>query len=359
VPYASEHIIDVRADEQIDEDALDDYLDGRLPGTDAPITVRQFGGGKANLTYLLDYGTHEYVLRRPPMGPVAESSHDMEREYTVLSALHKAFPLAPEAFLFCDDTDVIGDVFFVMERRHGAVVRETLPDVFADVDDAPQRMTRVLVDTLADLHAVDPAAVGLSDLGDPDGFIERQVEGWHRRWHQAKPRPLPLMDAVYHWLRENLPESGDGTLVHNDYKLDNLMLDPVDPGQPVAVFDWDMCTLGDPLSDLGALLTYWVQPDDPAPFRQFATMPVDDRFPSRQHLVARYAERSGRDVSALRFYHTLGLFRLTVIVAQISIRYERGQTEDERFAGLEPMIEVVAQSAYDVAQGEGLAVSSP
>lgn len=356
--YASEQIIDVRPDEQLDEDALADHLRGRLPGTDAPLTVRQFGGGKANLTYLLDYGTHEYVLRRPPLGTVAESSHDMEREYTVLSTLHAAFPLAPEAYLFCDDPAVIGDVFFVMERRQGAVVRETLPDVYADVDDAPPRMTRVLIDVLADLHAVDPADVGLSDLGDPDGFIDRQVQGWHRRWQQAKPQPLPIMDAVYHWLREHLPPSAEATLVHNDYKLDNVMLDPVDPGQPVAVFDWDMCTLGDPLSDLGALLTYWVQPDDPSPFRQFATMPVDPRFPSRQDLVDRYAERSGRDVSRIRFYHTLGLFRLAVIVAQLYIRYERGDTQDDRFARLQPMIEVVAQSAHDVAQGEGLAVSA-
>ena len=344
--------IEVRPDERFDEDRLADYLRGRLPGTDQPLTVRQFGGGAANLTYLLDYGSHQYVLRRPPLGPVADRAHDMEREFTVLSRLHDAYPLAPEAYLYCPDEDVIGADFFIMERRRGVVVRKHMPEAFRGIDDAPQRMTEALIDALAELHAVDYEAIGLSDLGKPEGFIQRQVEGWHKRWHKAKSRDLEAMDAVYHWLQENMPASTGAALVHNDYKLDNMMLEPDDPGAPVAVFDWDMCTLGDPLSDVGALLTYWVQPDDPAPFRQMAMMPVDGRFPARQTLVERYAEQSGRDVSDIQFYHALGLYRLTVIVAQIYIRYERGQTEDERFAALGDMIPVTAQAAYGVAQGE-------
>jgi len=350
VPYASEQIIDVRPDEQLDENALTDYLQERLPGAEGELTVRQFGGGKANLTYLLDYGSHEYVLRRPPYGDVAESAHDMHREYTVLDRLHDAFPLAPKAFLYCGDDGVIGAEFFIMERRSGVVVRETMPDPYTSIANAPQRMSRALIDTLAELHAVDYEAVGLGDLGRPDGFIERQITGWHRRWQQAKPSDLPVVEHVYHWLLENQPADADATLVHNDYKLDNLMLAPDDPGDPVAVFDWDMCTLGDPLSDLGAVLTYWVQPDDPKPFQRFATMPVDERFPTRTDLVRRYAEQSGRETREIGFYHVLGLFRLTVIVAQIYIRYRRGQTQDDRFASLEPMIEITARSAASVAK---------
>ena len=356
MPHPSEHLIDVRSDEQLDEDALADYLHDNLPDADPPLTVRQFGGGKANLTYLLDYGAREYVLRRPPLGPVAKGAHDMERESTVLMRLHRAFPLAPKAVLYCDDPDVIGAPFFVMERRRGVVVRTTLPDVYADVGDAPQRLAYALVDALADLHAVDPAAVDLADLGRPDGFLERQIEGWHRRWEKAKPTDVAAMTEVTEWLRAHHPAASDATLVHNDYKLDNVMWDPDDPGTPVAVFDWDMCTLGDPLSDLGALLTYWVRPDDPAPFQQFATMPLDERFPTRRALAERYAASSERDLSDLRFYHVLGLYRLTVIVAQIYIRYQRGQTNDERFAGLGPMIEITAQAARDVTQGKGLSV---
>ena len=350
-PDPTEQIINVRADEAFDVDAVDEVLNDEIPGLSGQPTVRQFGGGKANLTYLLDYGDRELVLRRPPLGPVAEKAHDMKREYTVLARLHDAYPLAPRALAYCGNKDVIGAEFFVMERRTGVVVRENMPEAYADIEDAPQRMSFALIDALADLHAVDFEAIGLGDLGQPDGFIERQIEGWHTRWHAAKHEDVPVMDAVADWLRDHMPEETDAALVHNDYKLDNLMLDPDDPGTPVAVFDWDMCTLGDPLSDLGALLTYWVQTTDPAPFQQFATMPVDERFPNRRELVERYAERSGRDLGDIRFYHALGLFRLTVIVAQIYIRYKRGQTQDQRFAALGPMIGITAQAAHDMATG--------
>lgn len=345
--------IEVRADERFDQERLARYLRDKLEGADQPLHVRQFGGGAANLTYLLDYGAHQYVLRRPPLGPVAPGAHDMNREYRVLSALHQVFPYAPRAFLFCDDTALIGAPFFVMERRHGLVVRRSLPDAYAHIPDAPRRMSEALVDALAELHRVDYHAVGLEGLGKPAGFIERQVEGWYGRWHNARTEMLPQMEVVYGWLRENVPPSGAPALVHNDYKLDNVMLAADDPGRLVAIFDWDMCTLGDPLSDLGALLTYWTEPDD-APYLQMtAMMPVGDaRFMTRAELVARYAEKSGRDVSHIRFYHALGLYRLVVICAQIYIRYKRGQTQDQRFESFGPMIALLAQAAQAVALGE-------
>ncbi len=342
--------IPVRADEQLDESRLAAYLRGQLDGSDQPLMVRQFGGGAANLTYLLDYGTHQYVLRRPPLGPVAPAAHDMRREYRVLSVLHRAFPLAPRAFLFCEDAAVIGAPFFVMERRKGVVVRKSLPDEFATLPDAPRRMSAALVDTLADLHAVDYAALGLESLGKPAGFITRQVEGWYGRWHNAKVDDLPEMERVYRWLADNLPPDGAPALIHNDYKLDNVMLAADNPGQMVAVFDWDMCTLGDPLSDLGALLTYWSQPDDPPYLQAAAMMPVGDRrFLTRDELVQRYAARSGRDVSPIPFYHAMGLFRLVVIAAQIYVRYRRGQTQDTRFEAFGMTIPLLARRAAEVA----------
>lgn len=343
--------IPVRADEQFDENRLAEYLRGKLPGSEHPLTVRQFGGGAANLTYLLGYGAYSYVMRRPPLGPVAPSAHDMAREYRVLSVLHRAFPPAPQAFLFCAEPDIIGAPFFVMERREGVVVRRTIPEAYQTLEDAPQRMSRALVDTLANFHGVEYHALGLEDLGKPKGFVTRQIEGWNRRWHQAKLNDVPEMDAIYKWLTAHVPENTMVTLVHNDYKLDNVMLDPTDPGRVVAVFDWDMCTLGDPLSDLGALLTYWTEPDDPPFMRVIAQtfMPVGDpRFLSRTELVARYAEQSGRDVSNIRFYHILGLFRLVVIIAQIFIRYHRGQTQDKRFEAFGPMIVFVAKAAIQL-----------
>ena len=346
--------IPVRLDEQLDETAVAAYLHGRLPGAHNSLTIRQFGGGAANLTYLLDYGTHEYVLRRPPLGPVARSAHDMKREYTVLSVLHQVFPYAPRAFLYCDDTAVIGADFFIMERRHGVVVRRTIPAEFRSIPNAPRRMSLALVDALAAFHAVDYGAVGLAELGKPTGFVERQIEGWYKRWHAAKVEDLPEMDAVYQWLRHNLPVSTHVSLVHNDYKLDNVMLAADDPGQMVAIFDWDMCTLGDPLCDLGALLCYWTQPDDPPYMQAASMMPLGDLgFLTRTELVERYAQQSGRDVHDISFYHALGLFRLTVIIAQIFIRYKRGQTQDQRFAAFEMMIPLMARAAQDVAFAAG------
>jgi aminoglycoside phosphotransferase (APT) family kinase protein len=343
-------VIEVRADERLDETRLADYLRDRLPHSDNTLAVRQFGGGAANLTYLLDYGTHEYVLRRPPLGPVAASAHDMAREYRVLSVLHQAFPYAPRAFLYCDDESIIGAPFFVMERRRGVVVRRTMPPAYAALPDAARRMSEALVDALAAFHAVDYEGLGLGELGKPAGFIDRQIEGWYRRWQAAKTADLPDMDGVYAWLKSNQPANTQVSLVHNDYKLDNVMLAAGDPGQVVAIFDWDMCTLGDPLADLGALLTYWTEPADPPYLQATAMMPLGEPgFLSRDALVARYAAKSGRAVDDIEFYHALGLFRLTVIVAQIYIRYARGQTQDPRFAAMEFMIPALARRARELA----------
>lgn len=345
--------IAVRADEGFDEEQIANYLWGKLPGSENRLTVRQFGGGAANLTYLLDYGTHEYVLRRPPLGPVAKSAHDMAREYRVLSLLHQTFPLAPRAYLYCRDTSLIGSDFFVMARHRGTVVRRSMPEHFDQIDGAARKMSAALVDALADFHAVDYKTIGLADLGKPSGFVERQIEGWYKRWHKAKVDDLGDMDAAYRWLRDNIPASMDSTLVHNDYKLDNVMLDSEDPGKIVAIFDWDMCTLGDPLCDLGSLLCYWTEPSDPPYFQEMAMMPLGDLgFMTRHELVARYAEKSGRSIHKIHFYHALGLYRLTVIIAQIYIRYRRGQTQDRRFAAFEQMIPLMARAAVDVMHGE-------
>ncbi len=342
--------IEVRPEEAFDAQRLQRCLEGRLKGAVTTPTVRQFGGGKANLTYLLHYPGHEYVLRRPPLGPVAPSAHDMHREYRVLSVLHRAFRPAPRAFLYCEDPAVIGAPFFVMERRRGIVVRETMPDAFAADPRAGQKISRALIETLVEFHAVDYASLGLDDLGKPEGFIERQVEGWTRRWLEAAAEPLSEMDACSAWLSENLPPASDSSLVHNDFKLDNLMVQPGDPGRVVAVFDWDMCTLGDPLSDLGALLAYWSEPADSAQLRAMAMMPSEG-FWNRSQLLELYERLSGRDLRHARFYHCLGLFRLAVIIAQIYFRFRRGQTSDPRFAAFGQLIPVVAREALQVAEG--------
>ena len=347
-------VIAVRPDEQFDEAKVQHFLVGKLEGAEQPMIVRQFGGGAANLTYLLTFGDdHHYVLRRPPLGPIAPSAHDMAREFKVLSVLYRVFPYAPRAYIFSDDEDIIGAPFVVMERRMGTVVRRNLPDHYTNIADAPRQLSEALVDRLAEFHAVDYTALGLGDLGKPDGFIERQIEGWHRRWHKSKGDDNPNMDEVYQWLTQHVPDSMASTLIHNDYKLDNTMFANDDPSKMVAIFDWDMCTLGDPLSDVGALLTYWTQADDPPVVQMTSAMPLGNfGFLTRRELIQRYAEKSGRDVTDIRFYHALGVYRLAVIIQQIYIRYVRGQTKDERFSGFGQGVDALAQTAKKVILGE-------
>jgi aminoglycoside phosphotransferase (APT) family kinase protein len=325
-----------------------------LIGADQALQVSQFPGGAANLTYLLQFGDQtEYVLRRPPLGPVAPKSHDMGREYRVLSVLYQALPVAPRAYHLCEDSNIIGAPFQILERRRGVVIRTQMPPTYAEQPQSARQLSEALIDRLADFHAVDYQALGLGDLGKADGFLQRQVEGWYGRWQKAKAEDSAAFEAVYQWLQANLPPSQGVSLVHNDYKLDNTMFDPSDPSHMVAIFDWDMCTLGDPLSDLGTLLTYWTEESDPQVAKGLLGMPsAKYGFLTRAELIQRYAQRSGRDVSYIRFYQVLGLYRLIVIIAQIYIRYQRGQTQDERFAAFGAIIPIFAELAEQLTRSE-------
>ena len=341
-----DELIDVRPDERFDEARLAAWLRDKAPrelglldGVFERLQVRQFGGGHANLTYLLRFGegpgARELVLRRPPLGPVAPGAHDMQREYRVLSRLWRAFPLAPRAWLHCGDPGVIGADFFVMERRRGVVVRSAVPEEFGGGRDpvANRKLSVVLIDTLAELHAVDPAAVGLSELGKPEGFLRRQVRGWADRFERSKTQEVPIAAEVVRWLEATLPESPPPTLVHNDWKLDNMAVAADDPGRCVAVYDWDMCTLGDPLCDLGTLLSMWTDRGEPPA----GTNPMPSQsegFLGREAAARRYAERSGRPLDALAYYVVFGTFKMGVVLQQIFFRYQRGQTQDRRFAGM-------------------------
>lgn len=344
--------IPVRKDEELDLTRLATWLANKLPGAEDPekLMIRQFGGGVANLTYLIKYSKVEYVLRRPPLGKLAKSSHDMSREHKVLSVLHKQFSKVPKSFLFCDDPAIIGAPFFVMERKKGLVIRKRFPDSYKSIGDAGFQISEALVDALAELHQVDYEAIGLQDLGRPEGFIKRQIEGWYKRWGAAKVEEYEKMSKVYEWLLTNIPTTTTYSLVHNDYKLDNVMLSPEDPSTIISIFDWDMCTLGDPLSDLGAMLTYWTEPDDPAYFQGISMMPNGDfGFMTREQLVERYEKKTGRKITNINFYHALGLFRLVVIIAQIYVRYVRKQTSDPRFKALGDVVPLVINAAYEVA----------
>ena len=332
VLLSDSELIPTRADEHLDTTRLAPWLRERLEGAEGPLEVAQFGGGHANLTYLLRFAPHEYVLRRPPLGPVAPGAHDMRREFTVLSRLHRHFPLAPASYLYCDDESIIGAPFQIMERRYGTVVRRKLPERY---DNAKQktRIGHMVVDTLADLHRLDHEEVGLGLLGRPETFVERQIEGWAKRWVAARHEDNPDMDRLIAWLRARRPPPGPAALVHNDYKLDNILVDCDDPARAVAVLDWDMCTGGDPLADLGYLLNQWAEPDDDPGWIAASSMPTAQAgFPKRADAIERYARRTGFEVGEVDWYFALATMKFAVVIQQIYIRWRRGQTRDERFA---------------------------
>jgi aminoglycoside phosphotransferase (APT) family kinase protein len=332
----------VRAGEELDRAALTKYLEDKIEGG-ASLVIEQFPGGHSNLTYLLRTPAREYVLRRGPLGPVAPKAHDMAREYMVLNAVHPFFDAAPEVFHLCEDTSIVGAVFFLMERRHGIVVRDRIPAELAAFLDYPARVSRGFVDCLVELHAVDIEEHGLFSLGKPAGFLERQVRGWFERWNRAKTEEIALMDRLIQWLTDHLPDSPAPTLVHNDFKLDNLMLDAKDPGRIEAVLDWEMATVGDPLVDLGLILCYWSQPSDPGGTK--ASLTSEPGWFTRDELIGRYAELTGRDVSLINYYEVFALFKLAVVLQQIYVRFHRGQTQDERFRHFDKRVHNLIQQA--------------
>ena len=339
----------VRPGEDFDTAKVEAYLKQNLSGLEGPMQVLQFPGGHANLTYLARFGDRELVLRRPPLGPVAPKSHDMAREYRVLSKLADHFSPAPHAYLLCEDPNIMGATFIVMERRKGIVVRSSIPPELERHPDVRRRMSFALIDVMAEFHDTDYEKVGLGDLGKPEGYVERQVNGWKGRWERAKDQELPIFDEMYTWLVDHMPRSAKPGLVHNDLKFDNVMLDPDDPAHVVAILDWDMTTLGDPLIDLGTLVCYWAEAGDPESRGATNALTAQPGFPKRAEIAARYAERRQVDISTLPWYEAFGLWKTAVVLQQIYIRYVRGQTQDERFVFLGRQVPVLVELAAQVA----------
>jgi aminoglycoside phosphotransferase (APT) family kinase protein len=347
----------VRPGEQLDWARLTAWLRERLPAVGVPgldLTrepeVSQFPGGHSNLTYLVRFGGAEIVVRRPPFGPVPPTAHDMAREFRWLTAMHRVFPLAPQPYLLCEDTGVVGSVFYAMERRRGIVVRAEEPPAVADPA-ARRRVSDALVTTLADLHAVDVVANGLTGLGKPTGFVERQVRGWTDRWRRSKTTVLPEMDALADWLLTRLPpDPAVPSVVHGDFKLDNVMLDEHDVGRVVAVLDWEMSALGDPLVDLGIVLAYWVPTAPPSQRDALTGVTHHPGYFTRDEVAERYAERSGRDISNIRFYEIFAVFKIAVVIQQIYYRYVQGQTTDARFATFDARVAYLARQAATLAR---------
>ncbi|PYJ02951.1 MAG: phosphotransferase family protein, partial [Verrucomicrobia bacterium] len=299
----------VRSGEELDAQKLEAFLKARLPSLGGPLVIEQFGQGYSNLTYLIRAGAREMVLRRPPFGAKIKTAHDMGREYRILSHINGIYPKVPRPLAYCEDESVLGAPFYIMERVSGIILRTTPPPGLDLQPPLMRRLAESFIENLVELHAVDYARAGLGDLGKPDGYVTRQVEGWLKRYQNARTDEIAEMDRVGAWLMDHKPGESGACLIHNDYKYDNLVLDPAEPSRITAVLDWEMATIGDPLMDLGSTLGYWVDGDDPEQWRQqsfgLTTLPGNL---NREQLFERYSGLSGRQISNPVFYYAYGLF---------------------------------------------------
>lgn len=347
----SSDVAPVRNGEELDVSSLSEYLCGKLDGAESGIRILQFPSGHSNLTYLLATEKREYVLRRSPLGPVAPKAHDMAREYQVLRAVHPHFPEAPNVFLLCEDPAVIGAVFYVMERRRGVILRDRVPEEIRRIPDYGRKISEAFIDCMVRMHAVDLQSSGLLGLGKPEGFLERQVRGWADRWQRSKTEDLPEMESIIRWLSESLPRSSSATLVHNDYKLDNVMLSAESPSRIEAVLDWEMATIGDPLVDVGLTLCYWHWAAAPElGSHGVQALTASPGWFSREDFISRYAELTGRDVTRIAYYEILGIFKLAVILQQIYYRFHRGQTSDVRFRDFDSRVKGLGSLAASLVE---------
>jgi aminoglycoside phosphotransferase (APT) family kinase protein len=343
----------VREGEELPNERLLAYLSAHLTELEGPLLVEQFPAGFSNLTYLLRAGDRELVLRRPPVGAKIKTAHDMSREYRILSHLHPVYKKVPRPLLFCEDVEILGAPFYVMERVTGIILRAQAP---RGIDLSPELMrglSEAFVENLAEIHEVDYEGAGLGDLGSPQGYVKRQVEGWTKRYFNARTDDVPSIEQLADWLAQHLPpDSEKASLIHNDYKYDNLVLSPQDLTRVVAVLDWEMATIGDPLMDFGTSLGYWVETTDPEEWQRygFGLTSLPGSF-TRRELLDRYTKCTSRRLDDPVFYFAYGLLKIAVIVQQIYFRYQKGLTRDPRFAQLGELVKAcgnLAQRAIEL-----------
>jgi aminoglycoside phosphotransferase (APT) family kinase protein len=351
---AEQDTIAIRKGEELDLAKVEQFLREHIGGLGPePLQVRQFPSGASNLTYLVRIGSWEGVLRRPPFGPVPPKAHDMGREASLLQKIHPVFPLAPRPYVFCNDLSILGVPFYVMERRKGVVINTGFPDGVTPGEDLCRAISQTTVETLVQIHGIDWHSAGLDTFGHPEGFLARQVKGWIERYYRSQTEDIPEVGPLARWLSERVPQSPAPGLIHNDFKLNNMLLKPDDLSQVVAVLDWEMATIGDPLFDLAVTLSYWVNADDPEDLQTVlpSVTPLPGFF-RREQFMELYAQKSGRDLSNMHFYMVLAYFKLVVIIQQIYYRWKRGQTQDERFASFGKRIHnIISYAAHLAEQG--------
>lgn len=336
----------IREGEELNLEALSTYLKEQLEGFVVIEEIKQFPSGFSNLTYLLKTNLGEFVLRRPPFGANIKSAHDMGREFKVLNLLKPVYGKVPNPILYCEDEEVLGAPFYMMERVQGVILRNQVPDGIDMTTKLIRSISEATVDDLVDLHALDLTQNGLGDLGKPEGYVQRQVEGWIKRYYKAETENIPHMDEVAEWMKSNMPPDMAPAFIHNDYKYDNLVLNPDKLHEIIAVLDWEMATVGDPLMDLGTTLGYWAEENDNQALRMFSLTGWPGNM-TRQEILDRYAEKSGRDVSDFLFYYVYASFKIGVICQQIYARFVKGLTKDPRFGGLIYIIKACGENGHN------------
>jgi aminoglycoside phosphotransferase (APT) family kinase protein len=348
--------VEIREGEELDNALVESFLRDSIQGLDGAFAIRQFPGGFSNLTYSIRVGNREMVLRRPPFGKKAKTAHDMNREYKILSALYPVFPYCPKPLAYTEDESIMGCPFYVMERIPGIILRKDIPKEMAFSGTHARTLCENMIDHLYRLHTLDYNDIGLGNFGKPQGYVNRQVTGWVKRYRNARTPDVPDFEPVIGWLEKNQPPDSEFSgIIHNDYKFDNLVLNSENLTEITGILDWEMATLGDPLMDLGGTLAYWINKDDPDEAQLMRMLPTNaDGMMTRKELLDLYQEKSGRKIDNFDYYYCFGLFKLAGIGQQIYYRYYHGQTKDKRFAQLAFAVTILEKIAQRVVNGGGI-----
>ena len=342
--------VDVRESVALDVGVIDAELKKHIDGLEGTPDIKLYPSGASNLTYAIDYPGRRLVLRRPPFGYIPKGGHNMWREYRIMRDLKPVFGAVPDVLLYQDDEEsVLGKEFYVMDRVDGHIVHLEIPEDWGWDAARTRELCENFFGKLCDLHTVDYKAAGLEDFGKPDGYVERQITGWNRRWEKAWTDNVEMFEDVQQWLVDNMPaDSGTASILHGDYRIDNCILDPADPTRINAVLDWEICAIGDPLMDLGNTLTYWIEADDPQMMKMTVRQPsMAPGMMTRREILDFYSDRTGIDVTGFNYYYVQGIWRLAVVIQQLYKRFHDGATDDPRFANYHHMTTTLGQLARD------------
>ncbi len=346
-----DEVRNIRKGEELPLEDLEAFIKNEMPGVEGPMEIKQFPGGHSNLTYLLKFNEYEMVMRRPPFGTKVKSAHDMGREYKVLKALAPVFSCAPKPLLYTEDPSIIGCPFLIMERLKGIVIRGEIPQGMDLTGDRAKRLCLNLIKKQYELHSIDYRQIGLGNFGKPEGYMRRQVDGWRKRYEESKTPDAPDCKHIMKWFSDHIPpDSGISGIVHGDYKFDNVLLDMNDPVDISGILDWEMATIGDPVSDLAYTLIWWPQQGNPGSAAVGSLPPALSQAVCREELAEFYESLAGRPIENLPFYISFNLFRLGVILQQIYYRYYHGITRDERFGAFKTVVQLLMAGAGDIIQ---------